>query len=39
SQIGPQLASAMMLALPIVIIYIIFQRHFIASMAHTGLKG
>ena len=39
SQIGPQLASAMMLALPIVIVYTIFQRHFIASMAHTGIKG
>jgi len=39
AQVGVQLASAMMLALPIVIIYVIFQRHFIASMAHTGLKG
>lgn len=37
--IGVQLASATMLAAPVVIIYCIFQRHFIASMARTGLKG
>jgi len=37
--IGVQLASATMLAAPVVIIYCIFQRYFIASMARTGLKG
>jgi len=38
-QVGAGLASAMMLAAPVVIIYCIFQRHFIASMVHTGVKG
>lgn len=38
SQLGVQLASAMLLALPIVIAYAFFQRHFIESMATTGLK-
>ncbi len=38
-QVGVQLASATMLAAPIVIVYSIFQRYFIASMARTGLKG
>ncbi len=37
-QIGPKLASATFLAMPILIAYIIFQRHFIQSMASTGLK-
>lgn len=36
---GIQLASATLLAAPVVIVYCIFQRHFIASMAHTGIKG
>lgn len=39
AQIGTQLAAAMMLAAPIIVIYLIFQRQFIASMAHTGIKG
>jgi len=39
SQLGAQLAAATLLALPIVIVYAIFQRHFIASMATTGLKN
>ncbi|MBL7074813.1 carbohydrate ABC transporter permease [candidate division KSB1 bacterium] len=39
SQVGVKLAAAMMLTLPIVIVYLFFQRHFIASMATTGLKG
>jgi len=38
SQLGVQLAAAMLLALPIVIAYAFFQKHFIASMAATGLK-
>jgi multiple sugar transport system permease protein len=37
--IGVRLAAAMMLTLPVVVVYIIFQRHFIQSMATTGLKG
>jgi ABC-type glycerol-3-phosphate transport system permease component len=39
SQLGVQLAAATLLALPIVIAYAFFQRHFIQSMASTGLKG
>ena len=39
SQMGTILASATMLALPVVIMYLFFQRHFIESMATTGLKG
>ncbi len=38
SQLGVQLAAAMLLALPIVIAYAFFQKYFIASMAATGLK-
>lgn len=37
-QLGPKLASATMLALPIIIAYLFFQRYFIESMASTGLK-
>ncbi len=38
SQLGVQLASATLLALPIVIAYSFFQRYFIESMATVGLK-
>src|SRR5690606_30418363 len=38
SQIGVKLASATLLALPIVLAYLFFQRYFIQSMASTGLK-
>ncbi len=37
-QLGVQLASATLLALPIVIAYSFFQKYFIESMATTGLK-
>lgn len=37
--LGVRLAAAALLALPIVVAYAIFQRHFIASMATTGLKS
>lgn len=37
-QLSVKLASATMLALPIIIAYLIFQKHFIQSMASTGLK-
>jgi ABC-type glycerol-3-phosphate transport system permease component len=37
-QLSVKLASATMLALPIIIAYLIFQRYFIQSMAATGLK-
>jgi multiple sugar transport system permease protein len=38
SQLGVKLAAATMLALPIVLAYLFFQRYFIQSMASTGLK-
>ncbi len=37
-QIGMKLASATLLALPIIIAYMIFQKHFIQSMAASGQK-
>lgn len=39
AQLGVKLASAVLLALPIIIVYSIFQKHFIRSMASSGLKG
>jgi multiple sugar transport system permease protein len=39
SQIGPQLASAVIMSLPVVAAYLLLQRHFIESMATSGLKG
>lgn len=39
AQIGVKLASAVLLALPIIIVYSIFQKHFIRSMVSSGLKG
>jgi multiple sugar transport system permease protein len=36
---GPQLAAALMLAAPVLVAYLFFQRHFIDSMAASGLKG
>ena len=38
SQLGVKLASATILALPIVLAYLFFQRYFIQSMASTGIK-
>jgi len=38
SQLGVKLASATMLAIPIVLAYVFFQRYFIQSMATTGMK-
>lgn len=38
SQLGVKLASAVMLALPIVVAYLFFQKYFIQSMASAGLK-
>ncbi|MFZ0389680.1 MAG: carbohydrate ABC transporter permease [Calditrichia bacterium] len=38
SQLGVKLASATMLAIPIILTYIFFQRYFIQSMASTGMK-
>jgi len=39
ASIGAQLASALLLALPVIIAYLIFQKHFIKSLASTGLKS
>jgi multiple sugar transport system permease protein len=36
---GPQLAAALLLAVPVTVAYLIFQRHFIQSMVSSGLKG
>lgn len=38
SQLGVKLASAVMLALPIAVAYLFFQKYFIQSMASTGIK-
>lgn len=38
SQLGVKLASATILAIPIVIAYLFFQKYFIQSMASTGMK-
>lgn len=38
SQLGVKLASAVVLALPIVIAYLFFQKYFIQSMVSSGLK-
>jgi ABC-type glycerol-3-phosphate transport system permease component len=38
SQLGVKLAAATMLAMPIVLAYLFFQKYFIQSMASTGLK-
>lgn len=38
SQLGVKLASAVLLALPIMIAYTFFQKYFIQSMASSGLK-
>ncbi len=39
AQLGVKLASAVLLALPIIIAYSIFQKYFIRSMVSSGLKG
>lgn len=38
SQLGVKLASAVMLAVPIVVAYAFFQKYFIQSMASSGMK-
>ena len=39
ARLGPQLAAALLLALPIVALYLVFERQFVASLASSGLKG
>jgi multiple sugar transport system permease protein len=38
SQLGVKLAAAVMLALPIIVAYLFFQKYFIQSMASSGIK-
>ena len=38
AQLGIKLAAAVVLALPVMVAFVLFQRHFIRSMASTGLK-
>ncbi len=38
AQLGVKLAAAVFLGAPIIIAYLIFQKHFIQSMASTGMK-
>jgi ABC-type glycerol-3-phosphate transport system permease component len=38
SQLGVKIAAAVFLALPVMIAFLFFQKHFISSMASTGLK-
>lgn len=37
-QLGVKIAAAVMLAVPIVVLYLFFQKHFIRSMASSGMK-
>ena len=39
AQLGVKLAAAVLLALPVIVAYAVFQRHFIQSMASSGLKS
>lgn len=39
SRLGPQLAAALLLAVPIIAAYLVFQRRFVDSLATSGLKG
>ncbi len=39
SNLGAELASSALLALPVVLAYLFFQRQFISSMASSGLKS
>jgi multiple sugar transport system permease protein len=38
SQLGVKIAAAVLLALPVMIAFLFFQKHFIQSMASSGLK-
>jgi len=38
TQLGVKIAAAVLLALPVMIAFLFFQKHFIQSMASTGLK-
>lgn len=38
TQLGVKIAAAVLLALPVMVAFLFFQKHFIQSMASTGLK-
>ena len=38
SQLGVKIAAALFLALPVMVAFVFFQKHFIQSMVSTGLK-
>lgn len=38
SQLAVKIAAAVMLAIPVIVLYLFFQKHFIRSMASSGLK-
>ena len=39
ARLGPQLAAALLLGLPVIVAYLFFQRQFTASLASSGVKG
>ena len=39
AQVAAEMAAAMMLALPVILAYLFFQRYFIESLALSGIKG
>jgi multiple sugar transport system permease protein len=39
ARLGVQLAAAMLLALPIILVYVFFQRYMIESIASSGMKS
>ncbi len=39
AQLGVKLAAATIMALPVIVAYLFFQRYFVESIASTGLKG
>jgi len=39
AQVAAEMAAAMMLAFPVIVAYLFFQRYFIESLALSGIKG
>jgi multiple sugar transport system permease protein len=39
AQVAAEMAAAMMLALPVIVAYLFFQRYFVESLALSGIKG
>lgn len=38
AQLGVKIAAAVLLALPVIVAFLFFQKHFVQSMASTGMK-